>query len=209
MKTLAIIGSGDLGQLIAYHALADGHTNKVIFFDDFRKPGDKVLDCNVEGGIKDIEKILNNKNTEAIIAIGYKHFELREKLFNHLEKLIPFATIIHSSSFVDKSCKIGKGVFILPGCTLDKGVTIGNNVLLNTSCIVAHDSKIESHSFLAPGVCLAGFISIGQKCMLGIHTTVIDNIKICDNTITGGGTVVINDIVEPGLYVGCPAKKIK
>ena len=36
MKTLAIIGSGDLGQQIAHYALSDKQYDKVIFFDDFR-----------------------------------------------------------------------------------------------------------------------------------------------------------------------------
>ena len=35
MKTLAIIGSGDLGQQIAHYAISDGHYEKVVFFDDF------------------------------------------------------------------------------------------------------------------------------------------------------------------------------
>ena len=35
MKTLAIIGSGHLGQQIAHYAIADNHYQKVVFFDDF------------------------------------------------------------------------------------------------------------------------------------------------------------------------------
>ena len=34
-KTLAIIGSGHLGQQIAHYALSDNHYEKVLFFDDF------------------------------------------------------------------------------------------------------------------------------------------------------------------------------
>jgi NADH/NAD ratio-sensing transcriptional regulator Rex len=35
MKTLAIIGSGHLGQQIAHYAISDNHYDKVVFFDDF------------------------------------------------------------------------------------------------------------------------------------------------------------------------------
>ena len=34
IEVLAIIGAGDLGQLIAYHAKNDGHARSVIFYDD-------------------------------------------------------------------------------------------------------------------------------------------------------------------------------
>ena len=34
-KTLAIIGSGHLGQQIAHYAISDNHYCKVVFFDDF------------------------------------------------------------------------------------------------------------------------------------------------------------------------------
>ena len=35
------------------------------------------------------------------------------------------------------------------------------------------------------------------------------SIKICDNTTIGAMSFVNKDILEPGVYVGVPAKKIK
>ena len=34
MKTLGIIGAGDLGKQIAYYAINDHHYEDVVFFDD-------------------------------------------------------------------------------------------------------------------------------------------------------------------------------
>ena len=119
------------------------------------------------------------------------------------------AIIIHSSSYVDSSCKIGKGVFILPGCVLDRNVELKDNVLLNTGSVISHDSVVSAHTFLSPAVKIAGFVNIGECCNIGINTTIIDNIEIVANSQTGGGTVVIKNITEPGLYVGNPAKFIR
>jgi len=44
MKRLAIIGSGDLGRLIAFHAKNDHHYNVVGFFDDYA-----IINSNVDG----------------------------------------------------------------------------------------------------------------------------------------------------------------
>lgn len=211
MKTLAIIGAKDLGQLIAYHAITDNHFDSVVFFDDFLEKNSLVDGHKIIGKISEIEDCFNQKKFDSIIiAIGYNHLNFKKKLFAELDsKNIPFATIIHSSSYVDKSCKIGKGVFILPGCTLDRNVTIGNNTVLNTACAIAHDTEIESTCFLSPRVAIAGFTKINELCVIGINATIIDNITICSKSQIGGGSVVTKSIDDAGLYVGIPAKKIK
>ena len=50
---------------------------------------------------------------------------------------------------------------------------------------------------------------IEEKCIIGINSTVIDNITIISNTQLGGGTVVIKNIIQSGLYVGNPQKFIR
>ena len=38
---------------------------------------------------------------------------------------------------------------------------------------------------------------------------IIDNITITDEVQTGGGTIIINDILKKGLYVGNPSRFIR
>ena len=54
MKKLAIIGSGDLGRLIAYHAIQDNQFQVVGFFDDYAKTGSSVDNIKILGKILDI-----------------------------------------------------------------------------------------------------------------------------------------------------------
>ena len=56
---------------------------------------------------------------------------------------------------------------------------------------------------------MAGFVDIKEQCIIGINSIIIDNISITEGTRTGGGTVVIKNIEEKGLYVGNPARFIK
>jgi len=209
IKILAILGAGDLGQLIAYHAKNDKHFEKTVFYDDVLKIGTKTENGDVVGNSKDILKDYNSKFfDELMIGIGYKHFKVRQELFEKYHE-ITFATIVHSSAYVDSSAKIGKGSIILPGCIFDKGVKIGNNVLCNTGVVIAHDSSIGDHSFLAPCVSIAGFVNVKNRCMLGINSTIIDNITIESDIQIGGGSVITKNLNESGLYVGAPARKIK
>lgn len=206
MKRLAIIGAGDLGQQIAYHALNDGHYQPVGFFDDFQPAGSIKHGLSVLGTINDVSDFFHHDQFDVIIiALGYRHFSKKEEIFNRFKNQIPFGSIIHSSSYIDRSCKIGRGVFIYPGCTLDMNVEVKDNALLNAGCIIAHDTTIGEHSFLSPGIRIAGYVYIGQRVSLGIGTIVIDNINISNNVRTGAGAVVIKSIETSGLYVGVPA----
>lgn len=208
MKKLAIIGAGDLGQLIAYHAISDKHYKVIGFFDDIC-PINSIQDGTpVLGRTDEIENFYNKGDFDFImIGIGYNHMGQRKKLFESLLGKVPFGKIVHSSAFIDSSVELGDGVFILPRCVLDRKVILKNNILLNTATTIAHDTTIESHCFISPCVNIAGKVHIKESCILGINATVIDHILIEKNVRIGASALVVNNILEPGVYFGLPAKK--
>lgn len=206
LKRLAIVGSGDLGQQIAYHALNDKHYKPVGFFDDFNVVGTIKHNLPILGKTTDIVRLFEeDKFDTLLIGLGYKHFSLRKEFYETLKGKVPFGKIIHSSSYVDRSCKIGDGVFVYPGCTLDMNAEVKDNVAINVGCVIAHDSIISSHCFLSPAVKIAGFVTVGEMVSLGIGTTIIDNLNISPKVRTGAGAVVTKNLESEGLYVGIPA----
>jgi sugar O-acyltransferase (sialic acid O-acetyltransferase NeuD family) len=210
MQRLAVIGSGDLGQLIAHHTIQDGHYELAGFFDDFCAVGTLVGLGSVLGGSADVLSLFHAGRFDVLmIGIGYKHSAVRRTLFQRYQGQVPFGRVVHSSSVVDASCQLGDGIFLLPGCVLDRNVVIGDNVLLNTACTIAHDSSVAAHTFLSPRVAVAGFVRIEEYCNIGINTIIIDNLTIGPNIQTGGGTVVVKSLTEPGLYVGSPARFVR
>lgn len=208
-KILAIIGAGQLGMQIAHFAISDNHFTNIIFFDDYTNLS-TIEGFEVQGKLNTIKSAyLNNEFDELFVGIGYKHMDLRKKIFNNYKGLIPFANIVHSTAIIDDSIIMGEGNIIYPGCILDANVELKDNILINIGCSIAHDSKIASHCFLSPRVSLAGFVQIGEQSNLGINTVVIDNLNLSANLQTGGGTVVIKHLAVPGLYVGNPSRLIK
>ena len=207
MKRLAIIGSGDLGEQIAWHAANDNQYHVVGFFDDFAERGIARHGFPVLGAVADVRSsYANGVFDELLLAIGYKHFEQRMHIFDSLKNEIPFGRLIHSSAYVDESVKLGSGVVVYPGCVVDMKAHLNDNVLLNAGVVVAHDTTIGSHSFLSPGVKVAGFVSVGNCVSLGIGTCVVDNLQLVDFVRTGAGAVVTENLTEPGLYLGVPAR---
>ena len=206
---LAIIGSGHLGQQIANYAISDSHFDDVVFFDDFTNikfvNGFKIIG-STDSIIDAYEKKIFSK---ILIGIGYNHIIARKKFFDQFYGVVPFATIIHSTCWVDKSATVKEGCVLYPGCIIESNVTIEYNTLLNVACSISHDSKIGAHSFLSPRVAIAGFVNAGECCIYGINSIIIDSVDIMKNIRLGAGTVVIKNIDKQGLYVGNPHKFIK
>ena len=131
-KILAIIGAGELGKQIAHIAITNKLYKGIIYFDDFYQEnyfiGYKV--------IGKLDLILESYNDglfdEIIIGVGYNHMSFRESLFNKIKNnRIPFGNVIHSSTYIDKTVKIGEGIVIYPGVILDANVELKDNILIN------------------------------------------------------------------------------
>ena len=205
---LAIVGAGELGKLVAHHAINDSKFEVVGYYDDFKKE-DNFNGFPVLGKINDAFSDFNSRGFDNIfIAIGYAQMAARELWYKKFKAKIPLANIIHVSSYIDFSCKIGEGVFILPGCTLDFGVEVADNVLLNTGVTIAHHTKIGTNTFVAPAVQMAGLITIGENCFIGIGSTIKDCIRIGKNSIIGAGAVVVKNTSENSTSIGVPAREI-
>lgn len=208
---IAIIGAGDLGQQIAHIATQSGY-NIIGFFDDYSNQ-QSIIHSSYKlpllGKVCDIFQ-MRDKFDSVVIGIGYKHFSVRASLYATMKKYhIPLATIIHHTAYVDGTASIGEGTVIQARVVIDKDCKIGNNVFINISSTIAHDTYIGDHSFLAPCVAIAGATRIGCCSFVGINATVINRLQLTDNITIGAGAVVVENLKDPGTYVGVPAHKIK
>lgn len=92
--------------------------------------------------------------------------------------------------------RIGNRVNIQDGAVLHtlyrkSTVEIGNDVSVGHNAIV-HGAKV------------------GNNVLVGMGAILMDNAVIHDNTIIAAGAVVLsNEELEPGIYAGVPAKKVK
>lgn len=99
---------------------------------------------------------------------------------------------------------IGDGVEIGACTTIDRGAlddtVIGNGVIIDNQCQIAHNVVIGEHSAVAGGAIMGGSLKIGRYCMIGGASVINGHLEICDKvTITGMG-MVIRHITEPGVY---------
>jgi sugar O-acyltransferase (sialic acid O-acetyltransferase NeuD family) len=194
---------------IAHYMVEDKQFEIVGYFDDYSPIGEIVNGYPIIGKLNDLEDAYKNKKFDELInAIGYTRMVYRKDVFERFEKIIPFATFIHSSCIVDSTAKIGKGVVVFPFTILYMNSIVEDDVFIQIRSYVT-DSIVKKHTMISGTVSIAGHCEVGECCNLGISTTLINDVKICNFVTTGGGAVVTRDIIEPGVYVGLPAKKIK
>jgi maltose O-acetyltransferase len=51
-------------------------------------------------------------------------------------------------------------------------------------------------------------VSIGNNVWIGTNVVITHGVAICDNVVVGANTVVTRSIIEPGVYVGSPMRKV-
>ncbi len=122
-------------------------------------------------------------------------------------------------------CNIGSGCFIGPFVEIQKDVTIGSSTKIQSHSFVCELVTIGSNCFIGHGVMFINDLFtgggpamgdkekwkstlIGDKVSIGSNSTILP-VTICNNVVIGAGSVVTKNIVEPGVYAGNPAKKIK
>lgn len=122
-------------------------------------------------------------------------------------------------------CQIGDNTFIGPFVEIQKGVTIGKNckiqshaficelVTIGDNCFISHGAMFINDSFAAGGPA-GGNKAFWKNTQIGSHVSIGTNatilpVKIIDNSVIGAGSVVTKDILEPAIYAGNPARKIK
>ncbi|MBL7828035.1 MAG: acyl-ACP--UDP-N-acetylglucosamine O-acyltransferase [Saprospiraceae bacterium] len=112
--------------------------------------------------------------------------------------------------------EIGSGTTIREFCTINRGnlkfggkTTIGENCLLMAYVHVAHDCIVGHDSILANNVTLAGHIEVGEWATLGGMVAVHQFVRIGEQTMIGGGSLVRKDVPpfvtaarEPLSYAG-------
>lgn len=194
-NSLAIIGSGGHGAVIADIANDLGTFQSIKFYDD------KFDDDN------SIQALLNEtpENRQVVIAIGDN--ETRLKLAKKFEELrFKFATLLHPTIVLGSDVKVGVGTVAMANTVINTASRIGNHCILNTGSTVDHHCKLEHGVHLAPGVNIAGGVSIGKAAFLGTGSGVIPNRKIGTYAIVGAGSIVINDVEPNVTVVGVPAR---
>ena len=210
MKNIVLYGG--TGQCKVMRGIAENLGTVVAILDDSENLIPPFNDIPLFKGKNCLRLFLGESNQyEELwfsVTIGNPHACERISISKKLEKMkMKPISLIHTSSIIDRSVKIGKGCQIHASTTINSLATIGDYCILNTGSIVEHDDILSDGVEIGPGATLCGDVTIGENTWIGAGATVIQGINIGKNCTIGAGSVVIDDIEDNRTVVGVPARR--
>lgn len=203
MSTLLILGAGGHGRVVADAALASGAWTRVIASDrDPRRVTGELLP-----GVALMPLSQALAAAQAVhVAIGQG--SAREREVSALPAGL-LASVIHPRASVSAHARVEPGCFVAAQAVVASLAVLGESVIVNHGAVVDHDVEVGGYSHVAPLVALGGGVRIGRGVLLGSGASVLPGKRVGDGVVIGSGAVVVDDLTEPGVYAGVPARRIK
>lgn len=199
LKTIVLYGCGGHSRSVADIILQNDPTTMLFFVDDNARINEKLFGF-------DVVKHAPSAADPFIITIGDNQ-KRKIKLAEVGESNL--VSVISKYTHLGVNSRVGKGCFIGNYCHIGPEAVIGKNTIINNSAVVEHEVVVGCHCHIGPNATVSGRCKIGDVVFVGVGATVKDYITICSDVVIGAGATVVKDIVEPGVYVGTPAYKLK
>ncbi len=209
MKKYCIYGAGGFGTevlcLLKDFLSVSGKNledTAVFMVDDLYYTQSKIM------GIEVIRRsAFNVDEYSVVVAIGNP--QDRKNAVRKLPADTEYVTLIHPSALLSDWVEIAEGSIITANSILTCNIKIGKHCHINLNTTIGHDCTIGDYFTAAPAVNISGHCTIGAGVYIGTNATIREGVNICDDVVIGMSAVVLNDVVEKGVYVGQPIKKLR
>jgi sugar O-acyltransferase (sialic acid O-acetyltransferase NeuD family) len=204
-EPIVLVGGG--GHCLACIDVIESCVNKIAGIID-KEVSLRVNDYPVLGNDDRIGDFI--KGHSFLITVGFiKNLALRTYLYEKVKALGGrFSTIVSPHALLAKHNSIGDGTIVMHHALVNAYAKIGNNCIINNKALIEHGSVIGDHAHISTGAIVNGDCIIGNAVFIGSNTVIRQGVHIADKVIIGAGSVVIKNILEAGMYVGNPAKKV-
>lgn len=206
VSTWVILGAGGHGRVVADAAALQMPARRLVATD--RNPARCAGQLLSGVPLQAIDQALAQAGGRARvhIAIGDNAARRREAEAIGAQRL---GTVVHPRACVSTHALVGAGCFIAAQAVVAPGVQLGRGVVVNHAAVVDHDVRVGDYCHIAPGAVLGGGVTLGDGVLVGSGATVRMGLTVCDDALIGAGAVVCQDLTEPGVYAGVPARKIR
>lgn len=208
-EDIIVLGKGGHAQCVI-NIIEDQDKYNILGITDINSEvGSEFLGYPILGTDDVLKDYLNKGVKNAAIGVGgFTNNMGRSRIFQKVKNLgFSLPPIIHPSAIITKRTTIGEGALVFPGVVLDE-TSIGANNMVGTASSVDHGSVLGDHVFISAGVTIGANTKIGDGTFFALGCKIISGISIGQNILVGAGAVVVNDLIEEGTYLGCPAKKV-
>ncbi|MBN1115262.1 MAG: acetyltransferase [Oligoflexia bacterium] len=208
MEKIIVIGGGGHARVLI-SVLQKSRQYEVMGYCDIKNNG-PLLGVEYLG---DDNRIIENINMCKNLALGIGSVKVSGNRQNIAEKFLQrgfrFPYIVSPDAVINKGVNIGEGVLVCDGAVVNTGTALGDFCIINTNSSVDHDCSIKDFVHVAPGVTICGGVDIGRGSMLGAGSTLINNVRLAQNTLVTAGSVVITSFKHENIKLkGNPARSV-
>lgn len=202
MSTLALLGAGGHGKVVADAALLAGWKN-VLFFDDAWPQIQTNGHWPVVG---DMAALLARLQEFDGVLVSIGHCKARWQKQQALQAAgATLATLVHPQACVSPYARLGAGTVVMAGAVVNVDAEIGDANIVNTCASVDHDCALAHGVHICPGAHLSGNVSVGACSWVGVGAAVRQGTRIGAGVTVGAGAVVVKPIPDGLTVVGNPA----
>jgi sugar O-acyltransferase (sialic acid O-acetyltransferase NeuD family) len=208
-KPILVIGGGGHGRVIL-NLLARLPAYNPIGYVDPKNHG-PLLGFPYLGNDEVLPQLLEkHKGLCAAIGVGKVQAEsARGSLFRKLKEMgFQFPTIVAPSAVVARSVMLGEGSIVMDGAIIQPDCVVGKLCIINTRASLDHDCILGDDVHVCPGATLSGGVKVADGSLIGVGASVVQYLRISKAVTIGAGAAVVIDCLEPGTYVGVPAKRL-
>lgn len=120
--------------------------------------------------------------------------------------------------------RFGSNIDLADYCCTTGACILGNHINARTGAIISKSVIVEDWVFIGPGIMtnhtkhvphgrpqiknVQYVTRIGFGSIIGSSSMLLAGVKIAANVIIGGGSVVVKDVTDSGIYVGNPIRRL-
>ena len=199
LEEIIVFGCGGHSRSVSDVILRENPTSKLVYVDPNAREHETLYGFRV---FKDWPI----SDQPCFVAIGDNN-KRKVKLLELDGKTI--ISVVSKTAQIGHEVRIGHGCFVGNFSHIGPEAAIGEGTIINTASVIEHEVQIGEYCHIAPNAAISGRSKLGDLVFVGTGAAIIDGISICSGVVVGAGAAVVKDITEPGLYVGCPARKIR
>lgn len=207
MRRLILVGAGGLArEVLAVEEELGRYDDLVVLDDDLARWGSDLDGAKVQGPTRHAF----DWRGDLVVCTGSG--AVRRRIVRKLVEMgLPddrYATVVHPSVTVPRTCTIGVGSIVLAGAVLTAGIDVGQHVVVMPNVVLTHDDQVADFATLCAGVCLGGGATVGEAAYLGMSSSVRQGVTVGAGSTLGMGAVLLTDLPPGQTWAGVPAHPI-
>ena len=207
MKNLIIIGARGHGRAVCAMALAQGKYNVKGFLDS-KTDALGELSGYYPPILNSVEDYKIEEGDVFICALGDLIYR---KKYSHIiiDKGGEFVSVIHPTTIIDSTVRIGIGCNIGAYNVIDSGSVIEDHVMIQHHVVFGHDAKVGAWSRIDSNVFIGGYTEVEHESIIHTGAVVLPQVCVAQGTIVGASAMVNKSTSSETVVVGIPAKILK